>query len=66
VEAWPEVDDHIVQQRIIHGLQAVRRARGCGIPQALDEFVERYRWLRENRSEEFTVSDESYWAGFYS
>ncbi|WP_229068848.1 hypothetical protein [Actinoplanes sp. DH11] len=66
MEAWPEVDEYIVQHRIIHGLQAIRRARGCGIPAALDEFSERYRWLRENRPQDFIVTDESYGAGFYS
>ncbi|MBG0565362.1 hypothetical protein [Actinoplanes aureus] len=66
MDAWHEVDDHIVQNRIIHGLQAIRRARECGIPSALDEFAERYRWLRENRPEDFTVGPESYWTGFYS
>ncbi|GIF20895.1 hypothetical protein Ate02nite_36250 [Paractinoplanes tereljensis] len=66
VEAWPEVDEHIVQHRIIPGLQVIRSARGCGIPPALEEFAERYRWLRENQPDDFTVSHESYWTGFYS
>lgn len=66
MKAWPEVDDHILQHRILDGLQVIRDARGCGIPQALDEFAERYRWLRVNRPDDFTVSEESYGAGFYS
>ncbi|MEU7909040.1 hypothetical protein [Actinoplanes sp. NPDC049118] len=66
MEAWPEVDELIVTNRIIEGIQVIRGSRECGIPTALDEFVERYRWLRENRPGDFTAGKESYWSGFYS
>jgi hypothetical protein len=66
MDAWPEVDELILTNRIIEGLQAIRGSRGCGIPAALDEFTERYRWLRKSRPEHFTVSSDSYWNGFYS
>ncbi|NMO57898.1 hypothetical protein HH310_42910 [Actinoplanes sp. TBRC 11911] len=66
MEAWPEVDELIVTNRILAGIQVIRHGRGCGLHAALDEFVGRYRWLREKRPGAFTVSDESYWIGFYS
>jgi len=66
VQAWPEVDDHIVAKHILAGVRVIRHHRGCGIPAALDEFTERYRWLRQTRPQDFTVGDDSYWDGFYS
>jgi hypothetical protein len=66
MEAWPEVDDLIVPHRIIPGLQAIRRHRGCGIPEALDEFADRYRRLRETRPDDFSVGGDAYREGFYS
>jgi hypothetical protein len=66
MQAWPQVDELIFTKHIIAGIQVIRDSRGCGIPEALDEFVERYRWLRTNRPEGFAVSDDVYWSGFYS
>ncbi len=64
---WPVgVDEDIVAGRIVRALKAIRDARGCSIPQAIDVFADRYELLRRTRPNDFTLSPEEYGRGFYS
>ena len=49
-----------------NALKAIRNARGCSIPQALDVFADRYELLRRTRPNDFTLSPEEHGRGFYS
>ncbi|MET7835736.1 hypothetical protein [Micromonospora sediminicola] len=66
MDAWETIDEHIVQQRIILAVRAIREAERCGIPQALDLYHERYAHLRRTRANDFTVPEERYWDGVYT
>lgn len=59
-DRWPEIDEHIVNHRILPALMILRQVFGYGIPEAIDAFDARYRVLRETRPDDFTVSREEY------
>ncbi|GGQ02417.1 hypothetical protein BKA00_004320 [Actinomadura coerulea] len=65
-DRWPEIDEHIVNHRILPALMILRRVFGYGIPEAIDAFDARYRVLRETRPDDFTVSREEYGRHVYS
>jgi hypothetical protein len=65
-DRWAEVDEHILNHRIIRALQALREKFEYTIPEALDAFNQRYEQLREARPGEFTVSREEYGKGVYT
>ncbi|MET8911656.1 MULTISPECIES: hypothetical protein [Micromonospora] len=66
MEDWDETDRLIIEGRRIQAVQAIRAARECIIPDALDMLAGRYALLRATRPDDLTQSDEDYWAGFYS
>jgi hypothetical protein len=66
MEDWDEVDRLIVEGQRIQAVQAIRAARGCGLPIALEILADRYTLLRKIRPNDFTQSHEDYWTGFYS
>ncbi|WUH98006.1 hypothetical protein OHR68_31555 [Spirillospora sp. NBC_00431] len=65
-ERWPEIDEHIVNHRILPAMMILREVFGYGIREAIEVFDVRYRHLRETRPDDFTVSREEYGRGFYS
>ncbi|MFB7669371.1 hypothetical protein ACFC1R_36595 [Kitasatospora sp. NPDC056138] len=60
------VDRDILEQRIFFALKAIREARNCTTPQALDVFNQRYEELRRDRPDDFTLPREVYGQDFYS
>ncbi|MGN9915972.1 hypothetical protein [Micromonospora palomenae] len=65
MEDCDQVDTLIVEGRRIQAVQAIRAARECTIPDALDMLAERYALLRAARPDDFTQSHEDNWV-FYS
>ncbi|WP_433328257.1 hypothetical protein [Spirillospora sp. CA-294931] len=65
-DRWPEIDEHIVAHRILPAMMILRQEFGFGIPEAIGAFDARYRFLRETRPDDFTVSLEEYGRHFYS
>ncbi|MFI6250018.1 hypothetical protein [Streptomyces sp. NPDC051016] len=59
-------DEHIVGNRILRGIMAIRAHLGCSLHEGLDVFVARYTVLREERPGDFTCGHAEYWEGFYS
>ncbi|MFF4901104.1 hypothetical protein [Streptomyces sp. NPDC001068] len=59
-------DDHILDNRIVRGLLAIRGHLDCSLHEALDVFTARYKVLRAERPDDFTCGHEEYWSGFYS
>lgn len=66
VDRWGEIDEHIVQHRILPAMVILREEYGYSIHEAIDAFDVRYRLLRETRPGDFTVSREEYGRHFYS
>jgi hypothetical protein len=66
VESWDEIDDMIVQRKILSALQGIRAVQGCDLQTAIDEFVQRLDRLWETRPDDFTVSREQYGHGVYT
>ena len=65
-ERLAAIDEHIIHNRIVLALAALRDEFGYSIPEAIDTFSERYDRLRDTRPLEFTVSREDYGQNFYS
>ncbi|MBT2209263.1 hypothetical protein [Actinomadura sp. NEAU-AAG7] len=65
-DRWPEIDEHIVSNRIIQALVILREVFEYSIPQAIDALSARHRLLRETRPDDFTASNEEYGRNFYS
>ncbi|GAA1531786.1 hypothetical protein GCM10009678_12550 [Actinomadura kijaniata] len=65
-DRWPEIDDHIVNHRILPALMILRETFGYNIPQAIEAFDARCQYLREVRPGDFTVGPEEYGRNFYS
>jgi hypothetical protein len=61
-----KLDDHIVRKEILKGIHFLKDALGVNLAQALEQFSQRYRELRESKNDQFTVSHEEYWKDFYS
>lgn len=66
MDGWQEVDALILDNKVMTALQAIIAARGCNLSGALGVLTERYGQLRAARPDDFTVSPEDYWKGFYS
>jgi len=66
VESWDEIDDLIVQRKIILALEAIRNIQACAFRPAIDEFAQRLDLLWETRPNDFTVSREEYGRGVYT
>ena len=66
-EEWERVDELLFDGRTIQAAQVIRERFG---PMDLHETIEtlgsRFEHLRDNRPEEFRVSLDGYWKGFYS
>jgi hypothetical protein len=65
-EQWKPIDEHILQNRIINGIKAIKEATGAGLREAGDIFHDRYDMLRASRSGDFVCDHDEYWNGFYS
>ncbi|MEV5750394.1 hypothetical protein AB0L00_21460 [Actinoallomurus sp. NPDC052308] len=65
-DRWPEIDELIVHRRIVPAIVILREEFGYGIREAIDAFGDRYEQLRDLRPEDFTLSPEEYFKGFYS
>lgn len=59
-------DDHILGNKKIPGLIALRERLGCSLEEALDIFTARYETLRGERPDDFVCGPDEYWAGFIS
>ncbi len=62
----PEIDEHIVQGRILPALMILREEYGHTIHEAIDAFGVRYEELRNSRPGDFTVPREQYGKGVYT
>ncbi|MEW2358097.1 hypothetical protein [Spirillospora sp. NPDC029432] len=65
-DRWPEIDEHIVNHRIIPALRVLRETFGYCISEAIEVFDERCSHLRETRPGNFTVGPEEYGKYVYS
>jgi len=65
-EDLQKLDELIVQERILEGLQMIRSKLGLDLRQSLESFNERYRFLRAERPDAFTKPDREYGKDFYS
>jgi ABC-type Zn2+ transport system substrate-binding protein/surface adhesin len=65
-DQWAEVDEHIVNRRIIRALKALGDRSGYTLHEALGVFNERYNHLRQTRPNDFTVSPEEYGRNVYT
>jgi len=65
-DRWAEIDEHILQHRIIQALKALRDDFGYSLPQAIDAFDGRYKQLRETWAQEFAVRHEDYGKNVYT
>jgi len=66
VDSWDEIDDMIVQRKIIAAVEAIRTAQGCGLRTAISEFAQRLDLLWETRPHDFTVSRQEYGHGVHT
>jgi hypothetical protein len=66
LEDLQKLDELIVQERILEGLQMIRSKLGLDLRQSLESFNERYRFLRAERPDAFTKPDREYGKDFYS
>ena len=64
--SWADIDDHIVNKRVIESITAIRAMQQVGIHEAIDLLRERYLMLRKERPTDFVCDDAAYWDGFYS
>ncbi|TNY36982.1 hypothetical protein [Thermomonospora catenispora] len=60
IDPWHEIDEHIVNHRIIQALKALMDAFDYGPREAIGAFDTRYRHLRETRPDDFTVGPEQH------
>jgi hypothetical protein len=65
-EQWQQIDPLIFACNILGAIQAIRSALGCGIVDAIEVHVERYRELRAEQPERFRCPHEEYWRETYS
>jgi hypothetical protein len=61
-----ELDTLIVERRVLPLLKFIRSRLGVSISETQDVWLERYRELRIERPDDFTVADDAYWMGLYS
>jgi hypothetical protein len=59
-DAWVAIDDLIVTECIVRALVIIREQFGGTIHEAIDRFNERYEYLREVRSGDFTTPRGEY------
>lgn len=62
----PILDRLIVTNQKLEAVVLIRKQADCGIPEAMDILVRRYRALREKSPERFSFTHEDYWKGFES
>ncbi|QEL18995.1 hypothetical protein [Limnoglobus roseus] len=64
-ENWEDIDVRILACDILGALLLICTAFGVGLTEAKGIHIERYRYLRSERSTDFACLDEQYWAGVY-
>ncbi|MGK4583515.1 hypothetical protein [Kitasatospora sp. HPMI-4] len=65
-DRWIEVDPFILEGRKIQAMLRIRAEFGVGIRDGIDLLGWRYEKLRRERPDDFSMSPEQYWDGFYS
>lgn len=63
---WAEIDEGILQRRILATLKLIRQSSGVDLKGAIDIYHDRYKDLRTARPKEFSCRDDEYWKGVYS
>ncbi|MER6173482.1 hypothetical protein [Streptosporangium sp. NPDC001681] len=63
---WTDIDERIIQARILPALKLIREQFGGDLREAIDLLNGRYLHLREVRSDDFTVGPEDYGRGVYT
>ena len=63
---WAAIDAMIFVGRKMHAIQAIRTEFGDDLRLALDRLCARYKMLRREKPDGFTIPAEIYWDGFYS
>jgi len=66
VDAWSEIDDLILQRKLLPAMQAIRAMNDCDLRTAIDTFYERLRLLWDTRADEFATTREEYGDGIYT
>ena len=64
-EQWAAIDERIFARDILGALMRIRAACGCGLGDAKELHIGRYRELRQRRPAEFACSHEEYWREVY-
>jgi hypothetical protein len=65
-EQWEQLDALILIRHIIPALKLLREWLGVGLREAMEIHLARYRQLRDEHPDDFSCTDEEYWAGVYS
>ncbi len=60
------MDELIIAEKVGYALRAIRAELGCSIHEAIDEFDGRYRRLRAERADDFTVPHGEYGRDVYT
>ena len=60
------LDDYIFKGNILLGIRYIKDKKRLNLSDSMKEFSERYEDLVVNRLNEFKVSIDTYWDGFYS
>ncbi|WP_030925096.1 hypothetical protein [Streptosporangium amethystogenes] len=63
---WTDIDERIIQARILPALKLIREQFGGDLREAIDLLNGRYLHLREARADDFTVGPEDYGRGVYT
>lgn len=65
-EQLPELDRLILDGKRILGIKLIRDSTGLSLHASLEEFGDRFEYLKETRPAAFTTDLDHYWDGFYS
>ena len=65
-EQWDELDQLIIENKKLEFTQLYRKLSGGSLRDGIIAKGERYRYLKEQCPEKFTLTDEEYWDGYYS
>ncbi|MEU1205112.1 hypothetical protein [Nocardia sp. NPDC005825] len=60
------LDDMIVAEKVVQALRAIKTEMGCSLHEAIDEFDLRYRRLRAERPDDFTLPHGEYGRNVYT
>jgi hypothetical protein len=63
---WNALDPLVLSGAKVEFLKRVCEAASVSLPEAQDILGRRYDFLRRSRPQDFSLSHEDYWAGFYS